>query len=458
MSETQSALALTRFGLGAAPGDIPAQADDPRARLSAQLRPGGFTPLNADLPGVETMGPILHQYIEERRQARRRAAQGMSEENDAAEAANGVVDLLAYYIEEVSARTHHAAQTPSGFHERLVRFWSNHFTVALTNPLVIGLAGPFEREAIRPNVTGRFVDLLLAVESHPAMLVYLDNVQSIGPSTRIARRRNRGLNENLAREILELHTLGVDGGYEQADVEELARALTGWTIGNRFFGRDRPGQFHFEARIHEPGARTVLGQRYREGGREQAEAVLRDLAVHPATARHIATKLARHFIADTPPPAAVAQLERRFRDTDGDLAEVSAALVELDAAWEPSQRKMKTSEEFLISALRVLQAGAIGPRDLAAIYRALGQRPFAAPSPAGWPDDAAAWSGPDHVMKRLEWADAAAARFPTYDPMSVLEDALGPLASAESRQAVERAASGRQGLTLALMCPEFQRR
>lgn len=458
MSRIDSAIALTRFSLGAARGEIAAGADDPRGRLIAQLRPGGHVPLSASLPGVQEMGPILAQYIEERRRARQAAAAGMPVEDDAADAVSGVVNLLGYYREEVSARTRHAAETPSGFHERLVRFWSNHFTVALTSPQVIGLAGPFEREAIRPHVTGRFVDMLLAAESHPAMLIYLDNVYSIGPSTRIARRRGRGLNENLAREILELHTLGVTGGYDQNDVEEFARALTGWTVGNRFFGSDRPGQFHFEQRIHEPGARVIMGRRYAESGQGQAEAVLRDLAASPATARHLATKLARHFIADEPPADAVAALERRFLDTEGDLAEVSAALVSLQAAWAPEQPKMKTSEEFFLSSLRILEPGDIAPRDLAGIYRALGQRPFAAPSPAGWPDEAEAWAGPDQMMKRLEWADAAAARFPTLNPAMVLEEGLGPLASDRTRQAVDRAASGRQGLTLALMSPEFQRR
>ena len=191
---------------------------------------------------------------------------------------------------------------------RLVMFWSNHFCVSANKGPVRGMAGAYEREAIRPHVLGRFVDMLLAVERHPAMLVYLDNHVSIGPNSRAGLNRGLGLNENLAREILELHTLGVGGGYTQEDVTNLARILTGWTVANLANPVGEPGRFFFAPARHEPGAWTVLGKRYGEAGMAAGEAVLRDLARHPATARHIARKLARHFVSAEPPAALVARL------------------------------------------------------------------------------------------------------------------------------------------------------
>lgn len=454
MDPLGGAIAMTRFGLGARPGDIAAAAQDPRARLLEELAPGASSAIDdADLrPGSELMADAM-RYVAERRRALEEAAASTD-----GEIARELPEMMRAYIGEVSARTRFAATTAQGFRERLVRFWSNHFTVAVNGILMPSVVGAYEREAIRPHVTGRFVDMLLASATHPAMLFYLDNAYSIGPNSRAGRRSGRGLNENLAREMLELHTLGVHGGYDQADVEELARALTGWTVGNRRFQRENMGAFVFEPRIHEPGARTVLARRYSEGGVDQAEAVIRDLARHPATAAHVAAKLARHFIADVPPESAVAALERRFLDTDGDLGELARTLVSLDAAWAPEQAKMKTTEEFFISALRGLSLPALPPQALAGTYRALGQRPFFAPSPAGWPDDAAAWAGPDLVMKRLEWASAAAGRLPTARPDAFLDAALGALTGDGLRTAVARAASGPQALTLALMSPQFQRR
>ncbi len=253
------------------------------------------------------------------------------------------------------------------FVERLVAFWSNHLCVSTgAKVLVAPLAGSYEREAIRPHVLGRFEDMVLASARHPAMLVYLDNFQSIGPNSRGGqfsgrggRGQKRGLNENYARELLELHTLGVDGGYTQQDVQELAKILTGWTVaglvrgapqvtaqrGRRPNGRtgatpatadpDRNGPigFTFQALLHEPGAKTVLGVKYGDDGEEEGERVIRALCRHPSTARFVATKLVTHFVGDQPPAAAVDRIARVFRDSDGDLRAVSLALVDLDDAW-----------------------------------------------------------------------------------------------------------------------------
>src|SRR5258706_2824525 len=236
-----------------------------------------------------------------------------------------------------------------GFVERLVWFWSNHFCISADK--IPSMTGAYEREAIRPHVLGRFADMLLAVESHPAMLFYLDNSASIGPNSVAGINRSRGLNENLAREILELHTLGVRSGYSQDDVTRFAYVLTGWTFlepGNPKNG----GEFVFIPRLHEPGAQEVVGKTYADGGVAQGRAVLADLARHPATATHIATKLARHFVADEPPPALVTRLAQRFRDTDGDLKEMAKALVAAPETWSPSRAKLKRPSERLMAMAR----------------------------------------------------------------------------------------------------------
>jgi uncharacterized protein (DUF1800 family) len=256
---------------------------------------------------------------------------------------------------DAMARFQKVAYAEVGFVERLVHFWSNHFCVSVAKgPIVRATAGSFEREAIRPHVLGRFADMLKAVESHPAMLFYLDNAQSFGPNSPAGRNGKRGLNENLAREILELHTLGVAGGYTQADVTSLARIITGWTFAGREGRIGEPGAFVFFGNGHEPGDHTLLGKVYREGGMEQGEAALADLARHPATARHVALKLARHFVADDPPKSLVERLAKVFHDSEGDLKAVTNALVDSQEAWTAPLAKMRTPEEFVLAAIRAI--------------------------------------------------------------------------------------------------------
>jgi uncharacterized protein (DUF1800 family) len=316
------------------------------------------------------------------------------------------------------------------------------------------------------------------------MLVYLDAARSIGPSTKAAERRDAGLNENLAREILELHTIGVGSGYTQADIVEFAKALTGWTVagpqtarlaslgaqgqggrGQRARQRaaaalaDKYGEAVFVETFHEPGPRTVLRKTYNVSARDQAAAVLDDLAAHPATAKHIATKLARHFVSDMPPASAVAKLEASFTKTGGDLSQLARAVVDLDEAWNETSQKFKSPEELLVSAARAAGAQATFGGAQRAVYTSLAQQPFGAPSPAGWPDDTTSWSGSDAIKKRLEWANAVSRRMARGEtPSEFLDRALGRIASDKTRQAVARAESAEQGFTIALMSPEFQRR
>jgi uncharacterized protein (DUF1800 family) len=372
------------------------------------------------------------------------------------------------YQEQVAARYRLAIRTEEPFRERLVHFWTNHFAVSADKAQLIGLAGTLENEAIRPNLQGRFVDLLLAVEAHPAMILYLDNQASIGPNSpqalRTAKRTNGArkpdINENLAREILELHTLGVNGGYTQADVTTFARALTGWSVAAaRRKQRDRGGQFEFREQAHEPGAKRILGKSYKEDGIAQPRAVLRDFAVHPATAQHVATKLARHFIADDPPRSAIDRLAKVFRGTEGDLPSLHRALVESPEAWGEAATKFKTPQDFVVSTFRMLDFVPQQPQQILSPFQLLGQRPYTPGSPAGWPDTAGQWDGPDALLKRIEWASAVGKRMGSkVKPLEAGAWSLGSALAERTRVAISRAESGAQGMTLLLASPEFQRR
>ncbi len=471
--QTLGAIATGRFGFGARPGELATAAADPRGWLLAQLarRAPAAAELDGLAPGAEILGRFLAAR-EERAAARRAAARGS---DPVQPLVNNVREaLLPHYLAQAAARTRIALSSPASFRERLVQFWTNHFAVSVDKPICLGTAGALENEAIRPHVCGRFVDLLLAVETHPAMITYLDNQQSVGPNSELGERANRrrafgagapkakaGLNENLAREILELHTLGVDGGYTQADVTTFAAVLTGWSIGGGTgrLAQGAPGSFQFRAALHEPGAKSVLGRRYAEAGFGQGEALLRDLAAQPATAQHLAVKLARHFVADEPPPALVERLARAYRTSDGDLPAVYAALVGWDGAWAPAPQKFKTPAEFVYSSLRALEVVPREPKALLAGFEVLGQRHYSPGSPAGWPDRAQDWDGADALMKRIEWSVALADRVgESHSALATLDATLGPRAGEHTRTALTRAASGSQALALMLMSPEFQRR
>jgi uncharacterized protein (DUF1800 family) len=329
--------------------------------------------------------------------------------------------------------------------------------------VISGLVVPFENEAIRPHVFGRFTDLALAVMRHPAMLIYLDNAQSIGPDSPLGRRKDAGLNENLAREFMELHALGVDGGYTQDDVRALAKILTGWTIvrpGQRLHRPGTvPGGFQFAAVAHEPGDKVLLGRRYAEAGEQEGIAAIRDLCAHPATAQHIATKVARHFLADDPPPAAVAALAQEFTASGGDLSAVARRLVALPASWSLPMSKARQPEEWLIAMRRAFAIDGDLPalRTLGALKQ-LGQVPFAAPSPAGWPDESAGWLGPEALMARLDFAGAVAQRIRVAQPQTLADQVFGPGVADESRLQIERAPSVSDAVALLLVSPEFMLR
>lgn len=485
------AIAVNRFGLGAKATDpLPS---DPRSWLLGQLerfepRPAALASVPSRAALVGELGDYLAQVRSERgggrmrmgsRQARQAPAMPVDGEGPGTELPESARRYLRrgirdHYMTMNSARLQSALASQSPFAERLVHFWANHFAVSADKLPVIGLSGLLEFEAIRPNLLGRFGDMLVAAEQHPAMLLYLDQAQSIGPNSRAAaftgRRtgQRRGLNENLAREILELHTLGVDGGYSQSDVTELARAMTGWTISGiargpaaRFLGQTGPaGQFLFADILHEPGTRTILGRRYSQPGDQQARAALSDLAVHPATARHLATKLARHFAGDEPPPAMVGRIEQAYRASGGHLPTVYRAIVESPEAWVAGPVKFKTPWEWMVSALRGLNVDSLPPEIAAGAMAQLGQPTWKPGSPAGWDDVAASWSGPDALVRRVEVAERIGERADgsSVDPLALADRLLPGILGEETRQAVARAESPQQALALLLVSPEFLRR
>lgn len=493
-------IALNRFGLGARGGaasDFSSAASDPLGFVKAELGRPSAALLEA--PGLQST-PVLaqaafdyQQEVKQQREAAAKTAQAMASASGgmpadgkaetrsetkpdaratmspdamqpnaapAKEPPKPLNVIQKTFRAEALARIQRATMVESGFVERLVTFWSNHFCISANKGELARIwAGAFEREAIRPHVLGRFSDMVLAVEQHPAMIFFLDNQQSIGPQSRAGQNRKRGLNENLAREIMELHTLGVSGGYTQDDVTSLARIITGWTFAGRDGRLGQPGAFAFNANAHEPGPQKLLGKTYEDTGIGQGEAALADIVRRPATAKFIATKFVRHFVADDPPPALVAKLEATFRRTDGDLRAMTLALVDADEAWHAPMTKIRTPYEYLVAAGRMMGRIPEDPQRYLGGLNVLGQPLWTPAGPNGFADTNAAWAAPEGLKLRLDIASQISSRIgDTLDPRALLDVVAGDAASTETRQTVERAESKQQAFALLLMSPEFQRR
>ena len=512
-------VALNRFGFGArggASGDLVNAASDPRGFVKAELgRPNGGLLEVPGLLSTPALGEAVFAYQAEVKQARDAAAKSAAPASEAAPAqpatdakaqrrslslntaamevsgktpaieapekggVNAAMQsadamqpnapkpppqplniIQKTYRAEALARLQRAVIADCGFVERLVTFWSNHFCISANKGELARMwAGSFEREAIRPYVLGRFGDMLKAVEQHPAMLFFLDNQQSLGPDSRAGQNRKRGLNENLAREIMELHTLGVGGGYSQDDVTSLARIITGWTFAGRQGQLGTPGSFAFNANAHQPGAQRLLGKIYENNGVGQGEAALADIARHPSTAKFIATKFARHFVADDPPPALVARLQDVFRKSDGDLRALATTLLDSDEAWQAPLTKLRSPYEFLVATGRLLARIPEDPGAYLGSLNLLGQPLWSPSGPNGFPDTNAAWAAPEGMKLRLDVSAQIASRLGgNIDPRDLLEFAAADAASPETRRTVELAESRQQAVALLLMSPEFQRR
>ena len=485
------ASAASRFGLGARPDDT--SAADPRRALLAQFdRFEPRAPAMAAAPTRTVVATGLADYLDEAKAFRAQNAsigkvglattmaatvdgkQGDASLKDAIKTARKYAGetARAQYLSLVGARMNAALTTEAPFVERMVHFWSNHFAISVDKLVLIGMGGLLEVEAIRPHVLGKFSDMLMAVEHHPAMLLYLDQAESVGPGSRIGQiaatrgKRKVGLNENLAREIMELHTLGVRSGYAQGDVTEFARAMTGWSVAGlargplaRFAGTDGvPGAFVFAEPIHEPGDRMIMGRRYAAGGEAQARGIMLDLARAPATATHIATKLARHFAGDTPPPALVKRLADRFAATDGDLPALYRVLIEAPEL-AGAQGKFKSPWDWSVSALRAVGTRQVEGQAVAGLQNQLGQPVWKPGSPAGYDDVDASWAGPDAVMRRVEAASRIAQRAGNaVDPHRIAAAVLPGGGSPATLTALSRAESPTEGLALLLVAPEFMRR
>lgn len=496
--EIDAALTLWRFGLGAREGDLQAIKDDPRDLLRQEVvecyTP---TPVGAALRSSADLLMSLIEYNKEVQAERDRpapapmpapqpVATAVGNAQDANRPAGGMMDAGAtaapaqpqqpdkkaapaskrpylpqqILIAEADARFNGTIHQPLiGFGERLAMFWANHFAIATGKGGDVHImAGAFEREAIRPHVFGRFEDMLLAVESHPAMLYFLDNHQSIGPNSQANKNGKRGLNENLAREIMELHTLGVDGGYDQADVTSLARTITGWSV---YRDEKRPGpmgSFVFNAYAHEPGDHSVMGMTYAEDGEEQGRSVLRDLARHPATAKHVAFKLVRHFVADQPPAGIVRKVAAAYTKTHGDLSAVYKALIDSEEAWAPELSKMRPPLDYVVALIRATGLRP-KPEQIISTLNALGQPLWNPSGPNGFSDVTDGWASSEGLATRIDAAAIFAHQAGgATDPREFVRDRLGPLLSPETLQAVARAETKAQGLSIAFLSPEFQRR
>lgn len=438
-------IAANRFGLGASVDELTLATRDAKKWLKSQLSPIYF---HDNLPHSKD---ILKKLRQEREQKKSDKKQGIRTKPDKYLRLVHQQMATKVVVEQISAT--------NSLSWRLFDFFSNHFSVTANSRKMAALSPTLEREVIGPLMLGQFEHLLMAVVKHPAMLIYLNNERSIGPNSIYGRKKNKGLNENLAREILELHTLGVNGGYSQNDVTEFAKAITGWGVS--FGKKDRPYGFHFVSRNHEPGTRTVLGKRYPQSGLKQGESIIKHLANHPTTARYVCYKLAHHFISDTPEEKLVNQMVNTWLTTNGNIKAVMTTLIDSPLAWQPELQKLKTPREFVVSSLRALASGSeakkLNEKWLWKSLKELGQQPFQAGSPAGFSDDKQDWSGASALLAKVDWV-AMLVKKSRAKADQVMANALANTVSQRTYQHVMRAESRSQALALLLLSPEFLKR
>jgi len=459
----EGAIAAHRFGLGARAGEIDRASGNPKSWLMGQINGPAPQPHLPEGEPFANAGRLVAEegdYKTQKFMNKGNKKKGEKRDPSLPNGGDGNVRKRTY-MNEMSARFALGFTTDRPFAERLVRFWSNHFTVSAARRKILLFAGDFEREAIRPNIASTFEDMLFAVVMHPAMQIYLDNWHSIGPNSQAGQKRSKGLNENLGRELMELYTLGVDGGYTQADVIAMAKLLTGWGVYD-----GRANGFGYYQERHEPGSFILRGKTYGPGW-DGSVAAIRDLAHDPATARHIARKFATHFISDDPPKESVARLEKVFNDTNGNLHALSEAVVHDPAAWAPEQKKMRTPVEYVTAAMR-LTGWPRGRNDdhqqmhlrrLINSVRLMGEVPFAAPSPKGWPDTADAWNGSDGMLDRIEWAKNFGDELSdSVNAAATAEMGLGPLLRPVTKSVMAKASNHGEAIALLIVSPEFQRR
>lgn len=437
-----AAIAFNRFGLGGRPDDtLPT---DPKVWLMRQL-------LGPD--------PMPQTGLKTRAQCMREMNTWANTQPGSLAQQAAVAAILATFDAEVQAQLAFAVTTTAPFRERLVWFWANHFALLTSGYGAAVTAGVFVREAIRPHVTGNFTNMLLAVMQHPAMMYSLDNMASIGPDSQFAQFYLKqkgvqlGFNENLARECLELHTLGVNGGYTQADVDALANLLTGWTVVT-----SDPKGFYFDPTKHEPASQTLLGTVYGTAFSDGI-AALQALAQNPATYAHLASELVQHFVSDTPDPNDVATVQTALTNSNGDLTQAYAALIGLPSAWQQTLIKFRTPRDHAIAVLRAVNTTASTmPADIDATLGKLGEQTWGPPFPNGWSDLTADWLCPAQMVLRADWSGQFSAGISGLDPFSVAGSSVGPFLAQLTQSLMQQLSNPADQFTLLFCSPEFQRR
>ncbi|GAB2575107.1 DUF1800 domain-containing protein [Ramlibacter solisilvae] len=465
--EQSAAHLLNRLGFGPRPGELDAVGKDPRGWMERQLRPQELALpatliARLDESKFTTPDPLpaVRDYVQRIRENQKAGADDSKPENP--------VRLLvrSYQLPAVESRLFRALESPRQLEETMVDFWFNHFNVFQGKGFLRMLAGHYEHSAIRPHAMGRFRDLLVATAHHPAMLYYLDNWQSVGPQ---GQARGRGLNENYARELMELHTLGVDGGYTQEDVTQLARMFTGWTFQGPFAQNMRPTGdygFVFNPRLHDNGDKTWMGQRVPARGKAEGDDALELLARHPATARHVSFKLAQYFVSDTPPAALVQKMAAAFLAQDGQIVPVLRVLFTSDEFWSGANvaTKFKTPYHYTLSALRAGGWRVATGLPLAVQLARQGMPLYGCPTPDGYKNTEVAWLSADAMAKRLDIAAQLGAgrlgneRLIGVSTVDELMDNLGPLVTPATRAMVSDRETPAAGLALALAGPGMMRR
>lgn len=441
-SVSQENIAVNRFGYGARGDELELAKKNPNKWIKAQLQPIEF---NTKLPHSNDV-LTEHALFQKTRKQNKNKKQTNQQINSQYPRAT-----LRQFLSDGIERTINSSNSVSW---RLLDFFSNHFSVSASGRLLVGLSATLEREAIAPNLLGKFEDMLLAVEQHPAMLIYLNNEKSFGPNSRLSKKHKKGLNENLAREILELHTLGIDGGYKQIDVTELAKAITGWSVKHPV--KERSAGFVFRSYGHEPGERYLLNKKYAQHGSEQGKQMLRDLAMHPCTVNHVCFKLAHHFVSDTPSKELLRKMVATWQKSQGNIMQVMHTLFDEKTAWLATPEKFKTPKDFVISTMRALSSPKIEGNLIANSLIDLGQKPFGAGSPKGYSDKRDDWLGASAFMARIDWSARLSGYRKRVKADKVMSVALGSSVSENTYQMVMRAESRPQALTLLLMSPEFQ--
>ncbi|MFQ3313114.1 MAG: hypothetical protein ACI8SC_002318 [Colwellia sp.] len=451
-------IAVNRFGYGARGDELKQAKADPKQWLSSQLKTIKFSDKQPSSDDIFIAYTKFKKQKNLMKQQKNQAQNSQVLDKNKNKEKNKMLkdSIHKNYVKMSADSLKQAITSEYSVSWRLLDFFSNHFSVSTHGRLMLGLSPTLEREAIAPNLLGNFADMLLAVEQHPAMLIYLNNENSFGPNSRLAKKRKVGLNENLAREIMELHTLGVDGGYSQQDVIELAKGITGWSVIKA--KKEHGTGFVFRDYGHEPGMRTLLGKKYYQSGMLQGKQMLRDLAMHPNTAKYVCTKIAHHFVSENPSQSLIIKMQNTWLNNQGNIKKVMLTLFDAQETWLTSAQKFKTPREFVISTYRAIAPKHINSKILFYSLNNLGQTPFNSGSPAGFSDEESDWLGASALMARVEWSTLVSGQVRGINAEQVMTTALGSSISQNTYHIVMSAESRQQASTLLLMSPEFQRR